>query len=164
MLFRSRIYVYGAHLKASTGSSNESLRTSGMQSLRNNADALGAGVPVIYTGDFNFYSNAEGGYQAMIAAGTAQGIDPYGTGNWVGSSHAVKHTQAPAVSPSGGLVGGGLNDRFDFIVPSAAAADGNGISMLVNTMRAVGNDGSHWNTDINAGNNTYFPEIGRAHV
>lgn len=162
---KSRIYVYGAHLKASTGSSNESLRTTGMQALRSNADALGAGVPVIFTGDFNFYSNAEGGYQAMIAAGTAQGIDPYGTGNWVGSSHAVKHTQAPAVSPTGGLVGGGLNDRFDFIVPSAAASDGNGISMLTSSMRAVGNDGSHYNTDIGAGNNTYFPgELARSNA
>jgi len=42
-------------------------------------------------------------------------------------------------------------------VPSAAAADGNGIAMLSSTMRAVGNDGAHYNTDINAGNNTYFP-------
>jgi hypothetical protein len=149
--------VYGTHLKASTGSSNEALRTTGMQALRANADALGAGVPVIFTGDMNFYSNAEGGYQAMIAAGTAQAIDPYGTGNWTGASNAIKHTQAPAVSPTGGLVGGGLNDRFDFIVPSVAAADGNGIAMIDGTMRAVGNDGAHYNTDIGAGNNTYFP-------
>ena len=42
-------------------------------------------------------------------------------------------------------------------VPSATAADGAGISMLSSTMRAVGNDGAHYNTDINAGNNTYFP-------
>ena len=154
---KSRVYVYGTHLKASTGSSNEALRTTGMQALRANADALGAGVPVIFTGDMNFYNNSEGGYQAMIAAGTAQAIDPYGTGNWTGSSNAIKHTQAPAVSPTGGLVGGGLNDRFDFIVPSAAAADGKGIAMISSTMRAVGNDGAHYNTDIGAGNNTYFP-------
>ena len=44
---KSRIYVFGTHLKASTGSSNAALRTSGMQALRTNADALGAGVPVI---------------------------------------------------------------------------------------------------------------------
>lgn len=162
---KSRIYVYGTHLKASTGSSNEALRTSGMQALRANADALGAGVPVIFTGDMNFYNNAEGGYQAMIAAGTAQAIDPYGTGNWTGSSNAIKHTQAPAVSPTGGLVGGGLDDRFDFIVPSSAAADGKGISMLSSTMRAVGNDGAHYNTDIGAGNNTYFPgELARSNA
>lgn len=153
----ARVHVYGAHLKASTGSSNEALRTSGMQAIRTNADALGAGVPVIFTGDFNFYANSEGGYQALIAAGTAQGVDPFGTGNWTGSSNAIKHSQAPAVSPSGGLVGGGLNDRFDFIVPSAAAADGNGIAMIAGTMRTPGNDGLHFNTDVNAGNNFYFP-------
>ena len=162
---KTRINVYGSHLKASTGSSNEALRTSGMQAMRGNADALGAGIPVIYTGDFNFYNNSEGGYQALIAAGTAQGIDPYGTGNWTTATNAIKHTQAPATSPTGGLVGGGMNDRFDFIVPSVAAADGAGISMLSSTMRAVGNDGSHYNTDINAGNNGYFPgELARSNA
>ena len=162
---KSRIYVYGAHLKASTGSSNEALRTSGMQAMRTNADALGAGIPVIFTGDFNFYGNSEGGYQAMIAAGTAQGIDPLGTANWTGSANAFKQTQAPAVAPSGGLVGGGLNDRFDFIVPSAAAADGGGITMLSSTMRVPGNDGQHYNTDVNAGNNYYFPsDVNRSNV
>jgi len=161
----SKLYVYGTHLKASTGSSNEALRTSGMQAIRTNANALGAGVPVIYTGDMNFYNNTEGGYGVLIGAGTAQAIDPYGTGNWTGSSNAYKHTQAPAVSPTGGLVGGGLNDRFDFIVPTVATADGHGISVLANTMRPFGNDGLHYNTDINSGNNSYFPsDIARSNA
>ncbi|MFM7808060.1 MAG: endonuclease/exonuclease/phosphatase family protein [Planctomycetota bacterium] len=154
---KARIYVYGSHLKASSGSTNESERLSGINAIRSNADALGAGVPVIYTGDYNFYTNAESGYIKLVSAGTAQAVDPYGTSNWMGSGGAVRHTQAPAVSPCCGLVGGGLDDRFDFIMPSVAANDGNGISMLASTMRAVGNDGAHYNTDINAGNNTYFP-------
>ncbi len=154
---KARIYVYGSHLKASSGSSNENERNTGMTAIRNDANALGAGTPIVYTGDYNVYKNTEPAYITLMAAGNGQAVDPYGTSNWVGSAGAIRHTQAPAVSPTGGLVGGGLDDRFDFIVPSIGAADGNGFSMLASTMRAVGNDGAHYNTDINAGNNAYFP-------
>jgi hypothetical protein len=161
----SKFYVYGAHLKASTGSSNEALRNTGMKAIRANADALGAGIPCIYTGDFNFYNNTEDGYISLIATGNGQGVDPYGNGNWTGSTNAWKQTQAPMVVGYNGMVGGGLNDRFDFIVPSLGAADGRGISAMMSTMRVPGNDGNHYNIDINAGNNTYYPtEITRSNI
>ena len=161
----SKIYVYGAHLKASTGSSNEALRNTGMKAIRANADALGAGIPCIYTGDFNFYNNTEDGYVSLIAAGNGQGVDPYGNGNWTGSTNAWKQTQAPMVVGYNGMVGGGLNDRFDFIVPSLGAADGRGISAMTSTMRVPGNDGAHYNIDINAGTNTYYPtDINRSNI
>jgi hypothetical protein len=161
----SKFYVYGAHLKASTGSSNEALRNTGMQAIRANADALGAGIPCIYTGDFNFYNNTEDGYASLIAAGNGQGVDPYGNGNWTGSTNAWKQTQAPMVVGYNNMVGGGLNDRFDFIVPSLGAADGRGISAMTSTMRVPGNDGAHYNIDINAGNNTYYPtDINRSNI
>ncbi len=161
----SKFYVYGMHLKASTGSANAALRDTGMQAIRANADALGVGVPCIYTGDFNFYSNAEAAYGSLIAAGNGQGIDPYGNGNWTGSTNAWKQTQAPMIVGYNGMVGGGLNDRFDFIVPSLGASDGHGISAMTSTMRVPGNDGAHYNTDINAGNNTYYsPDITRSNI
>ena len=154
---KARFYVYGSHLKASSGSSNVNERNSGMIAIRNDANALPAGTPIIYTGDFNIYTNTEPAYVTLVAAGNGQAVDPYGTSNWTGSAGAIRHTQAPAVTAPSGLVGGGLDDRFDFIMPNVAAADGDGISMLASTMRAVGNDGAHYNTDINAGDNTYFP-------
>jgi hypothetical protein len=161
----SKFYVYGAHLKASTGSTNAALRDTGMKAIRANADALGVGAPCIFTGDFNFYSNSEAGYASLIAAGNSQGIDPYGNGNWTGSSNAWKQTQAPMIVGYNGMVGGGLNDRFDFIVPSLGAADGKGISAMTSTMRVPGNDGAHYNIDITAGNNTYYsPDITRSNI
>lgn len=161
----SKFYVYGAHLKASTGSANEEIRRTGMVAIRANADALGAGIPSIYTGDFNFYDNTETGYVALIAAGNGQGVDPYGNGNWTGSSNSWKQTQAPMIIGYNGMVGGGLDDRFDFIVPSLGAADGRGISAMTSTMRVPGNDGAHYNIDINAGNNTYYsPDITRSNI
>jgi hypothetical protein len=117
---------------------------------------MGAGVQAIYAGDMNFYSNAEPGYQAFVAAGNGRAVDPLGTANWTGASNAVLHTQSPRLA-SGGLVGGGMDDRFDFILPTAALADGAGLSVIPGTTRAFGNDGNHFDTDINQGNNTYYP-------
>jgi len=51
------------------------------------------------------------------------------------------------------------------IVPSLGAADGKGISAMTSTMRVPGNDGAHYNIDINAGNNTYYsPDITRSNI
>jgi hypothetical protein len=161
----ARFYVYGAHLKASSGSSNESQRLSGVQALRSNADALGAGVRAIYAGDMNFYTNAETGYEAFVAPGNGAAVDPLGTADWLGSANAWKHTQSPRDIVADGLVGGGMDDRFDFILPTAQLSDGNGIAVIPNTCRALGNDGAHYNLAVNAGNNTYYAgNVARSNV
>jgi hypothetical protein len=152
----ARFYVYGAHLKASSGSSNEAIRLTGVQALRANADALGAGVRAVYAGDMNFYTSAEDGYQAFIAAGNGAATDPLGSADWTGSANAWKHTQSPRDIVADGLVGGGMDDRFDFVLPTAQLADGEGISLIAGSCRAVGNDGAHYNLAVNAGNNNYF--------
>ena len=153
----ARFYVYGAHLKASTGSSNEAIRLTGTQAMRANADALGAGVRAIYAGDMNFYTNTESGYGAFVAAGNGAAIDPLGTANWTGAANAWKHTQSPRDIVANGLVGGGMDDRFDLLLPTAQLMDGAGIALIPNTYRVPGNDGNHYNLAVNAGNNTYFP-------
>ena len=150
-------FIYSSHLKAGTGSSNEADRTDGVNLVRNNANALPAGSNIIYVGDMNFYSNNEDGYQAFIApGGQGQAIDPYGTGSWGGSSNAIKHTQSPRDVSGGGLIGGGCDDRFDFHMPNIKMFDGNGLSMIDGSCRAVGNDGLHYDDAINDGTNTYL--------
>ena len=153
----ARFYVYGSHLKASTGSANVAERLSGVQAIRANADALGAGVRAIYAGDMNFYTNTESGFQAFVAPGNGAAIDPLGTADWTGASNAWKHTQSPRTIVANGLVAGGMDDRFDFVLPTLQLADGNGISAIAGSCRAVGNDGAHYDQAVNAGNNTYFP-------
>lgn len=147
------LYVYSSHLKA--GFSDTALRESGAETLRDDADGLPAGTHVIYIGDYNFYSNTEPGYQVLTAPGGSQAVDPLGTDNWTGASNAWKHTQSPRQSSGDGLVGGGMDDRFDQHLTTAGLQDGAGLSLL--SYRALGNDGDHWDESINAGNNTYFP-------
>jgi hypothetical protein len=149
------LFIYSSHLKASTGASNEQERLDGAIAIRNNADALPAGTHIIYAGDYNVYSNAEPAYQEMISAGVAQAIDPLGTGSWGGSSNAWKHTQSP--QDNGPLVGGGMDDRFDLQLSTAAFHDAEGLSLISGTYRPLGNDGAHYNLAINSGNNTYYP-------
>ena len=150
------IYLYSSHLKAGQGGSNEDERADGVEAIRANADALPSNAHVIYVGDFNFYSPNEAGYQAFTGPGAKQAIDPLGTGlSWSGESNAFKHTQSPRAGASGGLIGGGLDDRFDQHLVSSGLFDGSGFAIV--DYRAFGNDGNHYNESINDGNNTYYP-------
>ncbi|OWY69602.1 hypothetical protein B7486_19800 [cyanobacterium TDX16] len=149
-------YIYSCHLKASSGSSNESQRLAGATAIRSNADALPAGTHIIYTGDWNVYTNTETPYLKFLSAGNGQSFDPLGTGSWAGAGNAIKHTQAPCRNGCS-LVAGGMDDRFDHQHITAAFNDGEGLALIPGTCRAFGNDGNHYDTDINAGNNTYYP-------
>ena len=150
----ARFFVYSSHLKAGTTAADEDERYDGAVVLRNNADALPAGSHVIFAGDYNMYENAELAYQEMISAGNGQAVDPLGTGNWTGSGNAIKHTQAPCLSGCA-LTGGGMDDRFDLQLATNAFNDGEGLSRIASTYRSFGNDGNHYNQDMNNGNNTY---------
>lgn len=150
-------YIYSAHLKASQGSDNEQIRLEGVIALRDNADSLPDGTHIIFAGDMNFYDNDEPGYQRFLSAGVAQAFDPLGSGSWTGPTNAFKHSQSPRADTSGGLVGGGLDDRFDFQLSTAEMQDGEGLALIEATCRSLGNDGNHYDLAINSGNNTYYP-------
>lgn len=152
----TRFYLYSSHLKASNTSADEAERNQGAIALRNNANALGAGVHTIFLGDFNLYTNTESAYATMTAAGNAQAVDPLGPGNWVGASGAIKHTQSPR-DVAGTLIGGGVDDRFDFQFSTNEFHDNDGLAYISGTYRTLGNDGLHYNLAINAGGNSYFP-------
>lgn len=153
-----RIYVYSMHLKASPGSTNEETRRQGAESVRDDIMTLPLSSHVIVVGDMNFYSPSEPAYDWFIASGDGELVDPLGNGSsWSGGSNALKHTQSPLLNQNGGLIGGGLDDRFDFQFISPSLLDGGGFDLINGTYRALGNDGNHYNDAINAGNNYYFP-------
>lgn len=158
-------WLYSCHLKASQGSSNEDLRESGTQTILNDIANLPDNANIIWGGDFNFYSNSESGYELIEnTSGNNAIIDPLGNGSWSGSGNAIRHTQSPRSSSSDdGLVGGGMDDRFDFIFSSTSTQGGTGLNLIPGTYRSLGNDGSHYNNAINSGNNFYYPgEISRS--
>jgi len=147
-------YIYGSHLKASTGSYNESVREEEVEVIRANADTLGADAKIIYTGDFNLYDDEEGAFINYTAAGDGQAFDPVNqAGNWHdNATYKLVHTQSPLKNRSGALAGGGVDDRFDFQLLSANVVDAEGVSYAAGTYRTFGNDGSHtFNEAINTG-------------
>ena len=146
-------YIYSSHLKASPGSDNQADRLFGVEELLENSQELPAGSCIIFAGDYNIYSNGEPAYELLAT----QAIDPHGNGSWSGSSNAYKHTQSPRATTGGGLIGGSLDDRFDFQVFTASMQDGAGLDYMGGTLRSFGNDGNHYDVAINDGTNTYFP-------
>jgi hypothetical protein len=154
----AKFYIYASHLKASPGSTNEAERLAGAEVIRADADALPEGTHILYCGDFNLYSNTEPAYLEYLSAGAGQAFDPLGTGSWSGAGNAIKHSQSPRDIVADGLVGGGMDDRFDFQLSTSEMQDGNGLSVIGGTYRSFGNDGQHYDTDINNGNNTYWPD------
>jgi len=151
------IWVYGMHLKSDPSGSSEIIRRDGVLAVRANADALPASTHIIYAGDMNFYSNGELGYAAFLDPGAGEAFDPLGTSSWSGTGNAIKHTQSPRLIISGPLIGGGMDDRFDFQLSSGEFHDALGLSVIPGTYRSAGNDGDHYNDAINVGNNEYFP-------
>ena len=158
-------YIYSSHLKASPGALNEQERLVGVVAIRADADSLPEGTQIIFAGDMNFHDNGEPGYLEFLSPGAGQAFDPLGTGPWADSADAIKHTQSPRVVQACGLIGGGLDDRFDFQLLTAEMMDGNGIDLMLGTYRAFGNDGQHFDIAINDGDNFYYPaDIPRSHA
>lgn len=151
------LWIYSAHLKASTGSANQEQRRVGAERIRDDIITLGEGAHVIVAGDMNIYTPSEPAYQWFIADGAGQVIDPLGNATWGSSASAIKHTQSPRATSGGGLVGGGMDDRFDFQFMSESLVDTTGLSLIDGHYRALCNDGAHYNISINDGDNTYFP-------
>ena len=56
-----------------------------------------------------------------------------------------------------GLIGGGMDDRFDFLLITDEHNDADGLAIIPGTYRSLGNDGQHYNDAINDGNNFYYP-------
>ncbi len=150
--------VVAAHLKAGNTVTDRNKREDAIQAamayLTNNV----SDDNIIFTGDLNLYSSTEAAYQELVnySVATESFVDPGVAGSWNNNStYAILHTQSTHSSSSGCYSGGGLDDRFDFILNSQAITDGtDGISYKLNSMTAIGNDGAHFNQSINSGTNS----------
>lgn len=133
------LVVYSVHLKAQDN-------TSDMQQRAREINALTSTITskrfTIVCGDFNVYSPSEPALQALIGPTAKRSfVDPLGT-SWRRNDAAYASfysqcTRATTVSGCGGGVDGGVDDRFDFILPSSELAP----RVITSTYTHVGNDG-----------------------
>ena len=130
--------------------------------LRANADGLGSNVPIIYAGDYNIRSSSEEMYQTLLSPGPGQAFDPIDQpGTWhENTTLRLTHTQSPADNTTVDLTRGGVDDRFDFQLVTAALLDSTGLSYLPDSYHTFGNNASHpLNASINHPSNTAQPRF-----
>ena len=116
----------------------------------------------IISGDFNVYEASEDAFQNLVNPSTAQFkfIDPVNRmGSWNNNSaYADVHTQSTHSTSNGCASGGGLDDRFDFVLVSQDIMDdGDHIEYVSNSYKALANDGNHFNGAINNPANNSVP-------
>lgn len=134
------LVVYSVHLKAQDNTSDMQQRAREMNAL---TSTITSKRFAIVCGDFNVYSPSEPALQALIGPTAKRSfVDPLGT-SWRRNDAAYASfysqcTRATTVSGCGGGVDGGVDDRFDFILPSSELAP----RVITSTYTHVGNDGA----------------------
>jgi len=151
--------IFSVHLKASSSPSNEAQRAAEVDVLRQVTDALPSGSFFIVCGDFNIYHSSELAFQKLLEEkpnSDGDVNDPLNSpGTWHNnSSFAAIHTQSTRTTNIGSGVPGGLDDRFDMILPSDAVMASGGFTYVADSYTTFGNDGMHFNDDINTQPNT----------
>ncbi|UTW67511.1 T9SS type A sorting domain-containing protein [bacterium SCSIO 12643] len=154
--------VFVAHLKAGSGSSNENQRDEATQAVMKYITDENINGNYIFSGDFNVYAASEAAFQNLVNPSNPQVkfIDPVNRmGSWNNNgAYADVHTQSTRSVGNGCASGGGLDDRFDFVLISQDIKDnGNRIEYVSNSYKALANDGNHFNSAINNPSNNSVP-------
>jgi endonuclease/exonuclease/phosphatase family metal-dependent hydrolase len=157
------LWAYSCHLKAGSYQSDEDRRALETSQFKSYLDNLNRSGNLILGGDFNIYSSSEVACQNILNTGNIPFYDPINQlGNWNNNSFYQEiHTQSTRAS-SGGFAGGasgGLDDRFDIIFATDDIMQGNQrLTYLPGSYKSIGNDGNHFNGNINSGTNTAVPQ------
>ena len=153
-----------AHPKA--GMSYEASRRALMQVAMDHVNQYYPTDNVLIMGDFNMYGASESGYRLLTQTYSNPNIcfmDPVaslgGVGEWSNNNQFTAfHTQSTRSYSEECFSGGGLDDRFDFIMMADEIAFSyNHLRYVQDSYHAVGNDGRHFNMSVNQGNNTAVP-------
>lgn len=153
--------LYSAHLKASQGFESDRLAEATI--LRNHLNALGPGH-YIFGGDFNLYSSNEPAYERLLENQSDNDGRLYDVIASPGTWHddvdfAAVHTQSPRLTDIGdGGSSGGLDDRFDFLLPTYAFQSLPGWQVVAGSYTEFGNDGAHFGQSVNNGTNFAVPD------
>lgn len=142
--------VYSFHLKAGGSDSDFDRRAATARQYRLDANQLGEGANVIFSGDFNTRRSTEGGFANFTLPGNAQAFDPVNRlGTWKNNpSFADVHTHGT----------NDIDDRFDFQLVTGELLDNEGLSYIgqntstgsVHSYRAFQNNGQLYNQSINS--------------
>ncbi|WP_299437068.1 T9SS type A sorting domain-containing protein [uncultured Aquimarina sp.] len=149
-----RIEIFITHLKASRGADNEDKRFDMVKVFTDNLVNLDENAYVIFAGDLNVYSSNEPAYRELLDRDNKiVMVDPIDApGEWSSNDTFTNiHTQSTRInSDDFGEFGsgGGLDDRFDFILISENMMNSSELSYIPNTYDSYGNNGNCYNQRI----------------
>ncbi|MDI6833843.1 MAG: T9SS type A sorting domain-containing protein [Bacteroidales bacterium] len=140
------------HLKAGNTDTDASDRTAMAQTLMNFLNNFNENTNYLVMGDFNVYSSSEGAYQQLTNHPNAN-IRFYDfinkSGDWSNDQYFSLYHSQSTHSTSDCFSGGGLDDRFDFILGNINTITGaKGFKYLANSYTTLGQDGLHFNKDL----------------
>ncbi len=141
--------IYVGHLKASQ--SDTIARRDMVQVLVNDLQNIPTGHFVVFAGDFNLYNASEPAYQLMTNQSNAVVFkDPVNReGSWHNNYNFRDiDTQATHSVSENDYVGGGIDDRFDFIMLSENLMNSPVLHYVTGTYAAYGNNGNCFNKAI----------------
>ncbi len=155
------LYIAVAHLKAGNTQDDADARAQATQYFMNKIRSMGPNNYIIM-GDFNLYNSNEGAYQNLVnpTDQTYKFHDPAPAGYWHNNSDfAPYHTQSTNYYGNDCISGGGLDDRFDFILYSTPLTDNSlDLKILPETFKVIGNDGNHFNSSVDYQGNSSVPD------
>lgn len=144
------IHLFGVSFDPGDDATSRAARTQSAIAIRSALIGVPKGHHTVVLGALNVYTSNEEAYQALTQEGTftSNVVDPIDLpGSWNNdSTFADIHTQSTRANAFGGGAGGGMDDRFDFILCSPAMLDA---AYVPGSYTAFGNDGIHFNKSIN---------------
>lgn len=167
----TRIEVFVTHLKASRGFENMQKRLASVENFTRELDRLPEDSFVLFAGDFNFYTSNEPGFQKIIdennsiqlidpidrlcTAFPENGINYFNEDNydstyfWNNESFADVHSQSARNGQvNGDGSGGGMDDRFDFIMMSKNFITSSTLFYKPDSYKTVGNNSNCYNSFV----------------
>lgn len=150
-----------AHFKA--GSYTEDIQERVLEAgiVMDYISSLGIEGNYLFMGDLNLYTSSEGAFQKLINPSNSlyKFYDPANQiGDWNNNyDYRYVHTQSTHIDGDCHS-GGGMDDRFDFILASDYIMNGTEKVLYVpNSYKAIGQDGNSYNNSINISNNATVP-------
>lgn len=156
--------LYLSHLKADNTLSDVNERILATEAIMNYHNVHYQNINYMLLGDLNVKSSGEIAYQQLInpSNSSIKFNDPVSrAGAWNSNSvFADIHTQSSRSADinEGCFSGGGLDDRFDFILCGSELMVGTrGMAYISGSYETLGNDGMHFNKDILSPANNSVP-------
>lgn len=152
---------YVIHLKAGSSESNAQVRYEQAKILMSHISTAKAGNYIL-SGDFNCYGASEDAYQHITRYHNSlyRFHDPVNSEEEWHENRNCTHLHTQSTHLWGDcFAGGGMDDRFDFILVSPYILYGSQkVQAINNSYHAVGQDGMRFNSTITAPANTAVPE------